>query len=93
MKAFWIYTGLRVLLFVGSFAIVFAVWAIFSKTISVLWVLLIAAALSSVASWKLLAVPRERFAQQVQERADRAASRFEEIKAKEDDDLQDGPDA
>lgn len=86
MKDFWIYTGLRLLLFIGSVAIVAAVWAVFDKQISAIGVIIVAAILSSIASWKLLQVPRERFAHRVQDRAERAASKFEEIKAKEDDD-------
>lgn len=84
MKEFWIYTGLRFLLFAGAMALTLAVWAIFDSTIDFIPAALIAAVISSVASWKLLAGPRDRFARRVQDRADRATAAFEASKAKED---------
>ena len=84
MKAFWVYTGLRLLLFLGSLALVVAVWGLISNPVQFIPALLLAALISSIASWRFLRVPRERFASQVQDRAARATARFEEIKAKED---------
>lgn len=49
-----------------------------------IWSLVIAAVLSSALSLKFLARHRERFAQSVQARAERATERFEERKTRED---------
>jgi hypothetical protein len=51
-----------------------------------LWPVLLAAAVSAVASYFLLQGPRERFAARVDSRASAMARRFEEARAKEDED-------
>ena len=86
MKEFWTYTLLRIALFVGTTAVVWGVYALVADTINLLVVVLVAAVISSVLSWKLLAAPRNRFAASVEARAARASGRFEEIKAREDTD-------
>ena len=88
MKHFVVYTVARISLFLSCW---FAIWGIgrllFDAPDSfVVWSLVLGAVLSSVLSLKLLQGPRERFAQSVQARAERATARFEEIKAKEDAD-------
>lgn len=85
MKPFLVYSGLRIGLF-------FLVWVVLVSIATLLgagreafiWMLVAAAVLSSVLSLRLLEGPRERFAQAVQARAERAAGKFEEMKAKED---------
>lgn len=84
MKAFWIYTSLRVLLFVASAAVVFGIWLAFAGTAPIMWVLVIAFLISGLASLFLLNPQRVAFARQVDARAHRAAERFEEMRAKED---------
>ena len=86
MKEFWTYTLLRIALFVGTTAVVWGVYALIADTINLLVVVLAAAVISSVLSWKLLAGPRNRFAASVEARASRASARFEESKAREDTD-------
>ena len=84
MKEFWTYTLLRIALFIGTTAVVWGVYALIADTINLLVVVLVAAVISSVLSWKLLAGPRNRFAASVEARASRASARFEEMKARED---------
>ena len=84
VKQFWIYTGLRVLLFVGTAAVVFGIWLAVAGTAPIMWVLVVALLISGLASYFLLARQRAALAQNVDERARRATSRFEELKAKED---------
>ena len=86
MKEFWTYTLLRIALFVGTTAVVWGVYALIADTINLLVVVLVAAVISSVLSWTLLAGPRNRFAASVEARAARASARFEETKAREDTD-------
>ena len=86
MKEFWIYTGLRVLLFAASLGVVVGVWFIFSSSVPVLWAVVIAFAMSGVGSYFLLDRQREAFARRVQVRAERMTSRIEESRAKEDAD-------
>lgn len=84
MKEFVIYTGLRIVLFLASTAVVWGVYAAVADSINLLVVLLVAAVLSSLLSVKFLAGPRNRLAASVDARATRAASKFEEMRAKED---------
>ena len=86
MKEFWIYTALRLGLFVGSFAIVFGVWFLLADSVPVLWVIVIAFAISGVASYFLLQRQREAFAVKVEDRAGRASRKLEEQRSKEDTD-------
>ena len=84
MKEFVIYTGLRLLLLVGSFAIIAGIWLAFADELPVVWAVLLAFLVSGVASYFLLNPQRERFARRVEERATRAAAAFEQLKARED---------
>ena len=86
MKEFWTYTLLRIVLFLATAAVAWGIYALVADTINLLVVVLVAAVVSSVLSWKLLAGPRNRFAASVEARASRATARFEEIKAREDTD-------
>ena len=84
MKEFWIYTGLRVALFLGSFAIVFGIWAAATGDVPVLWAVVLAFLLSGVGSYFLLARQREAFAQRVDARARKASAKIEEMRSRED---------
>lgn len=87
MKAFAIYTALRLGLFVTTYAVVASLWAFaFGRDGMLLLPFLAAVIISSVLSLKLLAPQRERFAAVVQGRAERASRRFEERRAGEDAD-------
>jgi uncharacterized membrane protein len=88
VKEFIVYTGLRVLLFIGMVALVLGVWSLLDGDgrINVLWPVVIAFALSGVASYFLLNRQRDAFARKVEERAARASAAFEERRAKEDQD-------
>lgn len=86
MKEFWIYTGLRIGLFVACLGIVAGVWILVADQVPVLWVVVLAFALSGVASYILLAGPREAFARRVEQRAARATQAFEAQRSSEDAD-------
>jgi len=86
VKEFWIYTGLRIALFLASFALVVGVWMMVADEANVLWAVVIAFVASGLGSYFLLNRPREAFARRVDDRAQRMTSRFEEMKAKEDAD-------
>jgi membrane protein implicated in regulation of membrane protease activity len=86
VKEFWSYTALRIGMFLASAALVFGVWAVVADQVPVLWVVVIAFAISGVASYFLLNRQREAFARRVDERARRVSERFEGMKAKEDAD-------
>jgi mannitol-specific phosphotransferase system IIBC component len=84
MKAFWVYTGLRLLLFVASFGIVFSAWLLIAGEANVLIAVVIAFVVSGIGSYFLLERQRQALAQHVEDRASRATARFDELKAKED---------
>jgi hypothetical protein len=84
VKEFWIYTGLRVLLFVATLALVFGGWLLLADEVPVLWAVVLAFALSGLASLFLLDRSRQAFAQRVEARAGRASAAFEAQRAKED---------
>lgn len=86
MKEFWVYTLLRLGLFVGSAAIVFGVWFAVTGDVPLLWVIVLAFVVSGVASYFLLARQREAFAVKVEGRAERASARLDEQRSKEDAD-------
>ncbi|HWJ81933.1 MAG TPA: DUF4229 domain-containing protein [Nocardioides sp.] len=86
MKEFWIYTLLRVALFLGSFGIVFGIWYAISGDVPVLWAVVIAFVISGVGSYVLLQRQRDAFAVKVEQRAARVTERYEAAKAKEDED-------
>jgi hypothetical protein len=86
VKHFVVYTLLRFGLFVATYAVLSApAVLIFGNTVPVLFVtLVLAAVLSSLLSLRLLAGPRERFAESVEARAARAKDKFEEMRSRED---------
>lgn len=87
MKEFAVYTLLRLLLFLASLGVVAGGWALVSgsEQVPVLWTVVIAFVISGALSLVVLQRPREAFARRVDARASAAASRFEELKAREDD--------
>ena len=86
VKEFWIYTALRLLLFLASFGIVVGLWFLVADEVPILFALIIALVMSGVGSYFLLSIPRERLAQRVQVRAERMSSKMEELKSREDQD-------
>lgn len=86
MKEFWVYTALRLGLFVGSFAIVFGIWFLLADSVTLLWVIVIAFVISGIGSYFLLERQREAFAAKVEGRAGKVAEKFEEQRSKEDTD-------
>lgn len=87
MKEFLVYTAARFGIFIAIYAVIAGIYvAVAGTPVPVLWPLLLAAVLSTVASVYLLRGMRERFAATVQDRATRMSHRFEEMKAKEDHD-------
>ncbi|MGE5718825.1 MAG: DUF4229 domain-containing protein [Nocardioidaceae bacterium] len=87
MKEFAIYTAARLGLFLVSYMVIVGVYLLVSgdRQIPLFWPFLLAIVVSAVASVYLLRAQRERFAQAVQRRAERASARFEEMRAKEDE--------
>ena len=88
VKHFLVYTGLRLGLFVLCWAVLVGIGtlALGGSTQVGIWTFVLAAVLSSLLSLRFLAGPRERFAQSVQARAERATAAFEEMKTREDAD-------
>jgi hypothetical protein len=87
VKAFAIYTALRLAMFVACYALFGWLYVmLIGKTGALVWPFLAAIVVSSLLSLKYLAPQRQRFADVVQARAEKATSRFEEMKAKEDED-------
>lgn len=84
MKEFWVYTGLRVLLFVATLAVVLGVWLLVSDQVPVVWAVVIAFVLSGIASYFVLHPAREAFARRVQARAERASAALQAQRSKED---------
>jgi uncharacterized membrane protein len=84
VKEFVIYTALRVLLFLACLGIVLGVWMLVTGSVPLLWAVVIAFALSGVASYFLLNRPRAAFAARVEQRAARATAAFDERRARED---------
>ena len=81
-----VYTVLRLGLFLATYAVlsVLAVLAFGNSGTVLLVTVIVAAVVSSVLSLRLLAGPRERFAESVEARAARAKDRFEEMRSRED---------
>jgi hypothetical protein len=86
VKEFWIYTGLRLLLFAASVAVVGGIWLAVSDSANVMWILIIALVVSGAASYVVLGRQRTALAHHVDERASRMSARIDEMKAKEDQD-------
>ncbi len=87
MKEFAIYTAARIGLFVVSYAVVVGIYLLVSgeREIPLFWPFLVAVLISAVASAYLLRAQRERFAQVVQRRAEKASARLEQARSKEDE--------
>ena len=75
MKEFAVYTAARLGLFVGAYALVAGFFLLLSggDSVPILWPLLVAAVISSIASVTLLRRQRERFAAVIERRARRSA--------------------
>lgn len=88
MKEFAVYTLMRLALFLGALAITVGIWSLLSSDggVPIVWAVVIAFAVSGVASYFLLNAYRERFAAVVERRAERAAAKFDELKSREDAD-------
>jgi uncharacterized protein DUF4229 len=87
VKAFAIYTAMRLALFVACYAAFGGLYyAAFGRTGALVWPFLAAIVVSSLLSLKLLAPQRERFAEIVEARATRASANFEKRRAREDAD-------
>ncbi|HET7067576.1 MAG TPA: DUF4229 domain-containing protein [Nocardioides sp.] len=84
MKEFWVYTGLRLLLFAAAVVVVGAIWLAVTDTANVMWVLIISLVISGTASYFLLGRQRSALAHRVDDRARKASAKIEEMKAKED---------
>jgi hypothetical protein len=85
VKPFLIYSALRLLLFVTTYAVLAGIWALaFGRDGLLLVPFLAAVIISAMLSLKLLGTQRERFAAVVQARAERVSRRFEEQRSKED---------
>ena len=84
MREFAVYTGLRLLMFVGTFGIVVGVWLLVGDKANIFLAVVIAFIVSGVGSYFLLNGQREALAKRVEVRAERASKAFEERKAKED---------
>jgi len=84
VKEFWVYTALRGLLFLATLALVVGVWLLVADEVPVLWAIVVAFALSGVASFFVLRRSREAFARKVQTRADRTSAAFEARRSRED---------
>jgi hypothetical protein len=85
MKDFAVYTLARIGMFVAALLVFFGIFGAFGVS-SWLWPVVLAALVSAVASYFLLQGPRGRFAARVESRASAMSQRFEEARAKEDDD-------
>lgn len=86
VKEFWIYTLLRLVLFLGSLGVVVGVWSMVAGQVPLVWAVVIAFLISGVGSYVLLNPQREAFARRVQERAERATAKIEQMRSKEDAD-------
>ena len=86
MKEFWVYTGLRLLLFAASVGVVGGIWLAVSDSANLMWILIIALVVSGAASYFMLGRQRTALAHHVDERASRVTAKIEELNAKEDAD-------
>jgi hypothetical protein len=84
VKEFWIYTGLRVLMFVASLAVIGGVWLAIAGSVPVLWAVVIAFLVSGLGSYFVLNPQRAAFARRVEARADRMSAKIDEMRARED---------
>lgn len=90
VKYFLIYTAARIGLFLACWAVLLTIGALLfddDRAVAI-GAIVAAAVISSILSLKMLNGPREKFAQAVQARAERAKARFDEVKTAEDPDGQ-----
>ena len=86
MKEFVVYTVLRVVLFLASFAVVIGLMALaFDGRYNLFWAIVAAFLISGIASYFILDRQREAFARRVETRAAKASAAFEARKAREDE--------
>ncbi|WP_028643408.1 DUF4229 domain-containing protein [Nocardioides sp. URHA0020] len=86
MKEFWIYTLLRVVLFLASLGIVIGIWLLVDDQVPVVWAIIIAFLMSGLGSYFLLNRQREALARRVQTRAEAMTTKMDEMRSKEDAD-------
>lgn len=84
MKEFVVYTLLRLVVLVATFAIVAGIWILAAGNLDWFWSLVIAFLVSGLASYTVLNRQRMAFAARVDARAQKATAAFEALKAKED---------
>ncbi len=84
VKEFAVYTALRMLLFVATYAVIGGIGVLVWGQGSLLISFLLAVVVSAVLSVKLLKPQRDAFALKVQQRAERASAGFEERRSRED---------
>ncbi len=87
MKEFVVYTVMRIVLFLASFAIVVGLMAlVFGGRYNLFWAVVLAFLISGIASYFILDQQREAFARRVETRAAKATAAFEQRKSREDQD-------
>ena len=86
MKEFWVYTLLRLVLFLASLGIVIGVWVLIAGEFNLFIAVIAAFVLSGIGSYFVLDPQREAFARRVQVRAEKATAKIEEMRSKEDED-------
>ena len=86
VKEFWVYTLLRLVLFLASLGIVAGAWVLIAGEVNLLVAIVAAFLLSGLGSYYLLDRQREAFARRVQGRAEKATAKIEEMRSKEDAD-------
>ena len=64
-------------------------WFFFTDEVPIIWAIVIAFVMSGLGSYFLLNRPREALAQRVDERAHRMSTKLEEMRAKEDVEVDD----
>lgn len=83
MKSFWTYTGLRILLFLATFAVVAGLWAAVNHgDVNWFWALIVSFLASFLMAYPLLMRQREEFAARLQVRGERMV---ENMRSGEDD--------
>lgn len=83
MKEFAVYTGLRLVLFAGCFAVL---WFALNNWLTVFPLLLLALIVSSILSIFVLRAARDRLAGTIESRATRMSQRLDESRRAEDTD-------
>jgi ABC-type bacteriocin/lantibiotic exporter with double-glycine peptidase domain len=86
VKEFWVYTGLRAVLFLATLVVVVGVWLLVADQVPLLWAVVVAFGISGIGSFFLLQRSREAFARRVQARADGATAALEARRSREDAD-------